>query len=404
MNKFQIILLLVVALASGYGLGSSQPHTISSGGLVGDVSSNMLSSFGGSSALLGEVKNALDTKFISWKATSTMPTTKDLEYGMIKGYVEAYNDPYTMFFPPAESKTFTENVQGSFGGVGMQVGDKDGNAVVIAPLKDSPSQKAGIKSGDTIVKVNGIDMLGKDSNIVVSKIRGPIGEEVTITVKRADIADLIDIKIKREEIQIPTIDTQIKNGVFVISLYSFNSDSVRLFADAMDKYNDSNTNKLVIDLRGNPGGFLESAVEIASIFIDQGKVVVSEKQGKQETEIDMRSKGYNTMLKKSSVVVLVDGGSASASEILAGALKDQGVAKVVGVKTFGKGSVQEYLNLSDGSAVKVTIAKWYTPAGVNISLAGILPDVEAKFDSEKFVKYKIDTQLNKAIEVVKAMK
>jgi carboxyl-terminal processing protease len=172
----------------------------------------------------------------------------------------------------------------------------------------------------------------------------------------------------------------------------------------MDKYNDSNTNKLVIDLRGNPGGFLESAVEIASIFIDQGKVVVSEKQGKQETEIDMRSKGYNTMLKKSSVVVLVDGGSASASEILAGALKDQGVAKVVGVKTFGKGSVQEYLNLSDGSAVKVTIAKWYTPAGVNISLAGILPDVEAKFDSEKFVKYKIDTQLNKAIEVVKAMK
>jgi carboxyl-terminal processing protease len=118
----------------------------------------------------------------------------------------------------------------------------------------------------------------------------------------------------------------------------------------------------------------------------------------------MRSKGYNTMLKKSSVVVLVDGGSASASEILAGALKDQGVAKVVGVKTFGKGSVQEYLNLSDGSAVKVTIAKWYTPAGVNISLAGILPDVEAKFDSEKFVKYKIDTQLNKAIEVVKAMK
>lgn len=407
MNKYQIILLLVVSLGAGYGLGSSQLHTISSGGsVVGESagSSLILNSFAPNSSLLNEVRTALDTKFISWKATSTMPTTKDLEYGMIKGYVAAYGDPYTTFFPPAESKVFTENVQGSFGGVGMQVGDKDGNSVVIAPLKDSPSAKAGIKSGDIIVKVDGVDVLGKDSNIVVSKIRGPIGGDVTITVKRADKADLMDFKIKREEIQIPTIDTKIQNGVFVISLYSFNADSAKLFASAMDKYNESSTNKLVIDLRGNPGGFLESAVEIASIFLDQGKVVVSEKQGKQETDIDMRSKGYNTMLKKSNVVVLVDGGSASASEILAGALKDQGAAKVVGEKTFGKGSVQEYVNLSDGSAIKVTIAKWYTPNGVNISLSGISPDVEVKFDNDKFTKFKIDTQLNKAIEVVKLMK
>lgn len=358
-----------------------------------------------SSELMSKVQSTINEKFVFWKASSTLPTEKELEYGMIKGYVESYKDPYTVFFPPAEAKSFTQNVQGSFGGVGMNVGMKDGNIVVIAPLKDSPAMKAGVKSGDIITAVDGKNMIGLASDEAVNLIRGPIDTKVKISVVRINTKGVSDIIIVRKEIKIPTIDTEKKNGVFVIHLYNFSAESPELFHNAINDFITSGLKYMVIDLRGNPGGYLDAAVKMSSYFLKEGQVVVSEKQGKDETVLNHRSLGLSGLPDGTKVVVMMDGGSASAAEIMAGALKDQGVAKIVGEKSFGKGSVQELVNFDDGSSLKVTIAKWYTPNGVNISEHGILPDVEVKIATTT-VKDKagniIDNQLLKAIETVKS--
>jgi len=360
------------------------------------------------SALLSQVQAAINQKFVFWKASSTLPTDKELEYGMIEGYVAAYKDPYTIFFPPTEAKSFTENVQGSFGGVGMNVGMKEGNIVVIAPLKDSPAMKAGILAGDIITAVNGKSMIGVNSEEAVNLIRGKIGTKVIITVIHPKAKTTTDITIVRDEIKIPTIDTEKLDGVFVIHLYNFSAESPDLFRDALNDFLTSGLTRLVIDVRGNPGGYLDAAVNMSSYFLKEGEVVVSERQGKDETVVNHRSYGVTGMPASTKVVVLVDGGSASASEILAGALKDHGIAKIVGEKTFGKGSVQELVNFDDGSALKVTIAKWFTPNGINISESGIKPDVESLIGTSTPKLGKdgkpIDTQLSKAIEVVKLMK
>ncbi len=357
-------------------------------------------------ALFKSVKTNLDTKFVFWKSSSTLPTSKQLEYGMLQGYVASFKDPYTVFFPPQEAKSFAENVKGSFGGVGMNVGMKDGNIVVIAPLKDSPAMQAGIKAGDIVTGVDGKNMLGLSSDEAVSLIRGELDTPVTITVLHPGARATTDIKIIRKEIKIPTIDTEKKDGTFVIRLYNFSAGSTALFKNAMNEFVTSGTNRLIIDLRGNPGGYLDAAVEMASYFLKEGQVVVSERQGKNETIVNHRSLGITGLPATTKVVVIVDGGSASASEILAGALKDHDIAKVVGIKSFGKGSVQELINLEDGASLKVTIAKWYTPDGVNISESGIKPDVEVAVATTTPKGYEgtYDAQLLKAIEVVKAMK
>ncbi len=357
------------------------------------------------SELFKTVRSTLDSKFIFWKSSSTLPTAKELEYGVIRGYVESFKDPYTVFMPPKEAKSFAQNVKGSFGGVGMTVGMKDGNIVVIAPLKDSPAMKAGIKSGDIITAVDKKSVIGITSEEAVTYIRGELDTPVTITVLHSGAKATTDITIVRKEIKIPTIDTEKKSGVFVLRLYNFSAESPDLFRNAMNDFIQSGLQRLVIDLRGNPGGYLEAAVNMASYFLKEGQVVVSEKQGKQEAQVNHRSTGIVGLPLTTKVVVIVDNGSASASEILAGALKDHGIAKVVGVKSFGKGSVQELINLDDGASLKVTIAKWFTPNGVNISEQGITPDVEVQATTTMKAKDGSirDMQLEKAIEVVKKM-
>lgn len=354
------------------------------------------------SELFKTVRMTLDNKFVFWKSSSTLPTTQELEYGVIRGYVDSFKDPYTVFMPPKEAKSFAENVKGSFGGVGMTVGMKDGNIVVIAPLKDSPAMKAGIKAGDVITAVDKKSVIGLTSEEAVTYIRGELDTPVTITVLHADAKATVDITIVRKEIKIPTIDTEKKEGVFIVRLYNFSGESPDLFRGAMNDFVQSGLTKLVIDLRGNPGGYLEAAVNMASYFLRDGQVVVSEKQGKAENQINHRSTGIIGLPGGIKVVVLVDGGSASASEILAGALKDHGIAKVVGSKTFGKGSVQELVNLDGGASLKVTIAKWFTPNGVNISEHGIAPDYEVQATTTLKMKNGTvrDVQLEKAIEVL----
>ena len=354
------------------------------------------------SELFKSVRMQLDNKFVFWKSSSTLPTAQELEYGVIRGYVDSFKDPYTVFFPPKEAKSFAENVKGSFGGVGMTVGMKEGNIVVIAPLKDSPAMKAGIKAGDIITAVDKKSVIGMTSEEAVTYIRGELDTPVTITVLHADAKATNDITIVRKEIKIPTIDTEKKGGVFVLRLYNFSAESPDLFRNAMNDFIQSGLSKLVIDLRGNPGGYLEAAVNMASYFLRDGQVVVSEKQGKAENQINHRSTGIIGIPGGITTVVLVDGGSASASEILAGALKDHGIAKIVGTKTFGKGSVQELINLDGGASLKVTIAKWFTPNGVNISEHGITPDFEVQATTTLKMKDGTirDVQLEKAIEVL----
>lgn len=356
--------------------------------------------------LFASVKQNIDNKFVFWKSSSTLPTAKEREYGMIRGYVESYKDPYTVFFPPVEAKSFAQTVKGSFGGVGMTVGMKDGNIVVIAPLKDSPAMKAGVKSGDIITAVDGKNMIGKNSEEAVSIIRGELDTPVTLTVLHIDAKATVDIKIIRKEIKIPTLDIEKQDKVFIIKLYNFSAESPDLFRNALNEFIKEGYTRLVIDLRGNPGGYLEAAVNMSSYFLKDGQVVVSERQGKNEAVVNHRSTGLMGVPANVKVVVLVDGGSASASEILAGALKDHGIAKVVGLKSFGKGSVQELVNLDDGSSLKVTIAKWYTPNGVNISESGIKPDVEVAVatTTPKGFKGTYDAQMIKAVETVKGMK
>ncbi len=333
--------------------------------------------------------------------STTTPNDQKKVWGAIEGLASAYGDPYTVFFPPVESKAFGEAVSGGFEGVGMEVGIKDEVLTVIAPLKDTPAYRGGIKAGDKIVKIDGKSTQGLTVEKAVDKIRGKGGTSVTLTVLHEGAKVTTDITLVREKITIPTTKTELrKDGVFVISLYNFSEISFGLFRDALREFIQSGSDKLVIDLRNNPGGYLEAAVDMASWFLPPGEVIVREHYGDKKEETVHRSKGYNIFTDKLKLVILMNQGSASASEILAGALHDHGKATLVGERSFGKGSVQELVPITSETSLKVTIAKWLTPKGTSISNGGLTPDVVATSSPEDFAKG-IDTQLEKAAEVLK---
>jgi len=281
----------------------------------------------------------------------------------------------------------------------MEIGKRDGVLTVIAPLKGTPAEKAGIKPGDKIIKINGKSTADFNTDQAVKLIRGKSGTAVKITISREGVGKLMDINVVRGNINIPTIKTEIKGDVFVISLYSFSATSPSLFRNALRKFIESKKNKLILDLRGNPGGYLEAAVDMASWFLPAGKVVVTEDYGPNKEKIVHRSKGYNIFNNNLKLVILVNGGSASASEILAGALQEYGIATLVGTKTFGKGSVQELINVTKNTSLKVTVAKWLTPNGISISKNGLTPDIKVGITEAQFKKG-LDPQLNKAIEIL----
>ncbi len=324
--------------------------------------------------------NLLKNNYVPTHASSTVPTSQEQLYGAIAGLTESYGDPYTVFFPPADATVFEQDIAGAFGGVGMEVdNDKDGNVIVVAPLKDSPAEKAGVLSGDIILSIGTTTTQGMTSDDAVKLIRGPVGTTVKITVQRAGAPQPILISIVRDTINIPVInDYKRSDGIYVIELYSFSANSADLFRTALRNFIQSGSTKLVFDLRGNPGGYLEAAVDMASYFLPVGDTVVSEDfKGKQPTIVD-RSLGYNVFAdKKLSMAILIDQGSASASEILSGALQQHGIAKLVGTRSFGKGSVQQLMDLGGGAELKITIARWLTPNGSSISDGGLTPDIQA---------------------------
>jgi len=343
--------------------------------------------------------DVLNEKFVPATTTKTV-TDQDKVWGAIEGLASSLNDPYTVFLPPVENEIFESDVRGNFEGVGIEIAMRDGLLTVVAPLKGTPAYNAGVKSGDRIIKIGDKDTRELTIDESITLIRGKRGTPVTFTIAREGADKPIEITVLRDTINIPTIDTQRRpDGVFVISLYNFSSVSPELFRGALREFIDAKTDKLLLDLRGNPGGYLEASISMASWFLPPGKVVVREDFGEGKEEVAHRSLGYDIFNDKLKFVILVDEGSASASEILAGALREHGVAKIVGEKTFGKGSVQELVPITPETSLKVTIARWLTPNGVSISDGGVKPDVEAKL-TEEDIKNGRDSQMEKAAEVL----
>lgn len=339
--------------------------------------------------------NALQTGFAITHASSTLPTTKDKIFGAVSGLANSYGDPYTVFLPPEEAKSFAENISGSFGGVGMEIDIKNGVLTVVAPLKGTPAEAAGIRKGDLIVAIDGRPTDGVPVDVAVTRIRGPVGTSVSFSIVRNK--KLLEIKVMRATIQVPETDDGLdaKSGVYHIALFEFTSNSADLFDQALTRFKTSGSKKLIIDLRGNPGGYLDAAVDIASHFLPKGADIVTEDFGNKQENATHTSIGYMDVPDGTKIVVLVDNGSASASEILAGALKDHRTATIIGTRSFGKGSVQELIPI-DGGSLKITVARWVTPAGTWIMGNGITPDISVPV-TEADITAKVDPQMLRAI-------
>ena len=358
------------------------------------------------SAIPLEARTDFSPFWKAWRAIEEKYVSSDglerqkMLWGSIEGLAKSLDDPYTVFFPPAEKEIFESEIRGDFEGVGMEIGIRKDILTVIAPLKGTPAYRAGVKAGDKILKIDAKTASELTLDEAVSRIRGEKGTAVSLVVLRNGEDQTREIKVVRDKIEIPLLETEKReNGIFIIRLFSFSEKSPSVFRQALREMIESGSDKLILDLRNNPGGYLEAAVDISSWFLPPGKPVVKE-NFKDKNEIVHRSKGYN-IFGDTPIVILVNGGSASASEIVAGALQDYGAAKIVGTKTFGKGSVQELIPITPETSLKITIARWLTPHERSISEAGIEPDVmvePAKEDDES-----LDPQLEKAIEIIKGL-
>ncbi|EAX46853.1 carboxyl-terminal protease [Thermosinus carboxydivorans Nor1] len=317
--------------------------------------------------------------------------------GAIKGMVNALGDPHSVYLDAKMYKEFMIETEGSFGGVGIVIGVKDKVLTVVSPIEGTPGEKAGIKSGDQILKIDGQDTKDLALDEAVNKIRGPEGSQVTLTIRRPSTQEVKDYTLTRSNIQIRTVEGKMlpdKIGYIRISMFNESTG-----ADLNRKYQElekEGMKAVILDLRDNPGGLLEESVKVANKFVPKGPVVsVVTRDGRRETH------SSNLEAVKYPVVVLVNGGSASASEIVAGAIQDTGAGILVGTKTYGKGSVQTIMRLDNGTAIKLTIAKYLTPNGRSINGVGIEPDVKVEVPEPRQPGQK-DIQLEKAIEILKS--
>jgi carboxyl-terminal processing protease len=311
--------------------------------------------------------------------------TKELVYGAIKGMLNSL-DPHSGFMTPEAYKEMQVDTKGEFGGLGIQIGMKDNILTVIAPIEDTPAYKADIKAGDKIIKINDESTRDMSLQDAVSKMRGPKGTPVKITIVREGWKDPKDVTIVRDIIKVKSVKYKmLEDGVGYVKLTQFQEQTASDLSNALSKLNDGKLSSLILDLRNNPGGLLNSAVDVSSQFLPAGKLVVYIKD-KAGEKTEYKTGGNRPSYDKVTMVVLVNQGSASASEIVAGALKDWRRAVILGVQTFGKGSVQSVIPLSDGSGLRLTTARYYTPSGTSIQSKGIVPDITVKIEGKNGAK------------------
>lgn len=359
------VLAAVIIFTFGYTLGGSA-NISSQGAWTGD---SLLDS------LNGDDEVDMSTFWRVWRVVEEsyidQPVDKQaLIDGAIEGMVWALGDPYTTYFTPESAEEFNADLEGTFSGIGAEIGERDVGITIIAPLPDTPAERAGVLPGDIIAAIDGQTTAGLSVEEAVRLIRGESGTTVTLTIIRAETA--FDVAIVRQEIHTDSVRWEVRDdGYAVITIAMFNEETVALFAEAVDEIMAADAKGIVVDLRNNPGGLLVAAIDVAAFWTGDLPVVIEKFQDSEES---YRGNG-TPVLADMPTVVLVNGGSASGSEILAGALQDHGLATVMGEQTFGKGSVQEYYELPDSSAVKVTIARWLTPLGRTIHEVGITPDI-----------------------------
>lgn len=395
-NLFLILALVAVTTLVSFNLGKKEGLEV-----AGENNSTQALDL----SLMWKVKEKLEKNFLDKDKINK----NDLVYGAIGGMVASLKDPYTVFLAPKENKSSNDDLAGEFGGVGIQLGYKENSLAVMAPLAKTPAEKAGIKAGDLILRIvdkeNNIDRdtTGISLDEAVSLIRGKVGTEVTLKMYREGEKDTFEVILKRENIVVPSMEMEwVEKGgkkVAWVKLYKFSEQIYTDWPEAVEKINSekiklgANFGGIILDLRNNPGGYLQASVLVASDFLKEGVVVTQKSSdGKEEVYRVDETRGG---LVNDKLVVLVNEGSASAAEILAGALKGHDRTKLVGMKSFGKGTVQQPIDFADGSGLHVTIAKWLLPDGKNIHGEGVKPDVEVKFETKGTYK---DTQLEKALE------
>jgi carboxyl-terminal processing protease len=382
-------LVTMVIFGAGYGLGS--------GGLK-------FSTGGQNKGLPAKLDySTVDQLYNTIKANydGTLDQTKLLD-GVKAGLATATGDPYTLYFNAKQASDFNKQLEGTFSGVGAELGqDSTGNLIVVAPIDGAPASKAGLRPQDIIASIDGKTTTGMSIDEAVSKIRGKKGTDVSLRIIRDKTQDLT-IKITRDDIKIPSVKSQVLPGnIGYLEINQFSDDTASLAQTAAKDFKDKGVKGVILDLRGNPGGLVNAATAVSSLWLPEGKTILQERRG--STTVSTELANGNNILAGVPTVVLIDAGSASASEITAGALKDNGVATLIGVKSFGKGSVQQIINLGgpeqDGSAaeLKVTIARWYRPNGQNIDKKGVNPDKEVKMTDDDY-KQKLDPQKDAAIE------
>jgi carboxyl-terminal processing protease len=327
--------------------------------------------------------------------------SQKMVYGAVRGLLSSLGDPYSVFFDPEEAKKFSEDVSGNFSGIGIELGVKKGVLTVISPIEDTPAWEAGLKAGDQILKINDTETTDMTSEEAVKLIRGPENTEVILTIFRKDFEKPKEFKIKRAVISVSSVKVSFlgDNNIAHIKLSSFNENTSYEFYRASLEALMKQSPAIILDLRNNPGGYLEVSVDIAGWFLNRGDVVVRENI-KNEKETIFRASG-NQALINMPVIILANEGSASASEILAGALRDDRNIKIVGEKTFGKGSVQEIETLAGDSMIKLTVAEWLTPSGVSLNDNGLEPDYKVEMTDSDYQNNK-DPQLDKALEVIES--
>ncbi len=321
-------------------------------------------------------------------------------YGAISGMIESVGDPYTVFFDPQESLKFQEDLSGEIEGVGMEVGLRQGIITVVAPIKDTPAEKAGLQPGDQIIKIDDMSTYDMGVDEAVQLIRGVKGTEVVLTIRRPDVFDEREFPLIRDVIQIPSVAWELIDGSIAhLEIYHFHQGLVQNFQEVAAEIIKSPAQGIILDLRNNPGGYLDVAIDVAGWFLPMGNLVAIEEFGSGERQ-EFRSRG-NAKLAPYPTLILINQGSASGSEILAGALRDNRNLRIIGEQSFGKGSVQQTFNLRDGSMVKITIAKWLTPSGHLIEGVGLEPDITVELNLEEYLEKGEDKQLDKAVELLK---